>query len=50
MNSVLTLMTLAAGLLFSFSCAVLIEELVVGSFFRLFFATRPVENSREKNY
>lgn len=50
MNTVMTVMTLAAGLLFSFSCAVLIEELVVGSFFRLFFAPRPVESPREKAY
>jgi hypothetical protein len=48
MNTVMTLMTLAAGLLFSFSCAVLIEELVVGGFFRLFFAPQPVERTEEK--
>ncbi len=47
MNSILTLMTVAAGLLFSLSCAILIEELFVGSFFRLFFAPPP-ERSREK--
>ena len=31
-------MTAAAGLLFSMACAVLIEEVFVGSFFRLFFS------------
>jgi hypothetical protein len=47
MNSILTLMTIAAGLLFSFSCAFLLEELFVGSFFRLFF-TSQADRSREK--
>ena len=48
MNSILTLITVAAGLLFSLSCAILLEELLVGSFFRLFFTVRP-ERSRDKS-
>ena len=48
MNSVLTLVTVAAGLLFSLSCAILLEEIFVGSFFRLFFSPQP-ERSREKS-
>lgn len=41
MQSAMTVVTVAAGFLFSLSCAVLIEELFVGGFFRLFFAPRP---------
>lgn len=48
MNSILTLITVAAGLLFSISCAILLEELFIGSFFRLFFTVSP-ERSREKS-
>lgn len=47
MQSAMTVITVAAGLLFSLSCAVLVEEVFVGGFFRLFFAPRP-ERSREK--
>ncbi len=43
MENVLVLMTTAAGLLFSISCAVLIEELVLGGFFKMFFA-KPAES------
>jgi hypothetical protein len=49
MQSAMTVITVAAGLLFSLSCAVLVEELFVGGFFRLFFAPRP-ERSREKQW
>jgi hypothetical protein len=47
MDSILTVMTTAAGLLFSLSCAVLLEELLVGGFFKMFFTAKPVE-TREK--
>ena len=47
MENVLMVMTTAAGLLFSLSCAVLIEELVVGGFFKLFFTARH-EVAKEK--
>jgi hypothetical protein len=48
MNSLMTVLTVAAGLLFSLSCAILLEELFVGSFFRLFFTPQP-QRSREKS-
>ena len=48
MNSILTLITVAAGLLFSLSCAILLEEIFVGSFFRLFFTVRQ-ESTRDKS-
>jgi hypothetical protein len=48
MNSVLTVVTVAAGLLFSLSCAILLEEIFVGSFFRLFF-TPQSERSKQKS-
>jgi hypothetical protein len=47
MDSAMTVMTAAAGLLFSVACAVLIEELFVGSFFRLFFSAQPDRNKVE---
>ncbi len=47
MENVLTLMTTAAGLLFSISCAVLIEELLLGGVFKMFFAQRP-QTTKEK--
>jgi hypothetical protein len=48
MNSVLTVVTVAAGLLLSLSCAILLEEIFVGSFFRLFFTPQP-ERSKQKS-
>lgn len=36
-----TALTLVGILIFSFSCAVLLEELLLGGLFRLFFAPRP---------
>ena len=36
-----TLMTISAGLLLSLACAMLIEELLIGGLFRIFFAPRP---------
>lgn len=41
MENAKTVITLAAALFFSLACAVLIEELVFGGLFRLFFAPRP---------
>ncbi len=40
MTAALTLITLAGTLLFSVSCAALLEELIFGGLFRLFFAPR----------
>lgn len=48
MQDLLTVMTTAAGLLFSISCAVLIEELIVGGFFRMFFVNRAEAATRDK--
>jgi hypothetical protein len=36
-----TAVTVVGILIFSFSCAVLLEELLLGGLFRLFFAPRP---------
>ena len=41
MERALTLMTISAGLLLSIACAMLIEELIIGGLFRIFFAPRP---------
>jgi hypothetical protein len=40
MGSVMTAISIAAGLLFSLSCAILLEELIFGGLFWLFFARR----------
>lgn len=40
MDSAMTLMTLSAGLLLSLSFAALLEELIFGGLFRLFFSAR----------
>ncbi len=42
MDSTFTLFSVAAGLLLSIACAALLEELIFGGIFRLFFASRPV--------
>ncbi len=49
MESAKTVITLAAALFFSLACAVLIEELVFGGLFRLFFAPRPGHPRNEQN-
>jgi hypothetical protein len=41
MECTTTLITLSAGLLLSMACAVLLEELIFGGLFRIFFAPRP---------
>ncbi len=49
MEGALTAMTMAAALLFSLSCATLIEELIFGGLFRLFFAPRPEQPQTKSN-
>jgi len=44
----MTLMTLSAGLLLSIACAVLVEEVILGGLFRLFFAPQPVSTQQSK--
>jgi len=46
MESAMTLMTLSAGLLLSIACAVLLEELIFGGLFRLFFAPPPASTQQ----
>ncbi len=41
MEQTMTLMTVGAGMLFSISIALLLEELVFGGLFRLFFGRKP---------
>lgn len=41
MESALMLITISAGLLLSLAIAMLVEELIFGGIFRLFFAPRP---------
>lgn len=49
MNSALTVMTTVAGLLFSLSFAILLEELIFGGLFRLFFAARTQAVAKQNN-
>lgn len=44
----MTLMTLSAGLVLSLACAVLVEELILGRLFRLFFAPPPASLPQSK--
>jgi hypothetical protein len=44
-----TALTVVGGVVFSFSCAVLIEELLLGGLFRLFFAPRPVAGQKRSS-
>ncbi len=41
MESATTAVTVVGVLVFSFACGVLLEELLLGGLFRLFFAPRP---------
>lgn len=41
MESAWTAMTLAAAMVFSVACALLMEEVIFGGLFRMFFAPRP---------
>ena len=45
MDSTFTLFSVAAGLLLSIACAALLEELIFGGIFRLFFAPRPADSA-----
>ena len=38
----------AGGLVLSLACALLLEELLIGGLFRLFFAPRPVTGQKQK--
>jgi hypothetical protein len=42
MQMLLTFMSVVAGLLFSVAVALLVEELIFGQVFRLFFTPQPV--------
>jgi hypothetical protein len=46
MQLAITALAVMAGLLFSIAVAVLVEELIFGEVFRLFFAPRAVERIR----
>jgi hypothetical protein len=48
MTEATNVLTLVAGLILSIACAALIEELILGGLFRLFFARRP-ESSQPKH-
>ncbi len=41
MERAMTMCTVMGALVFSISCAMLLEELIFGGLFRLFFAPRP---------
>ncbi len=49
MNSAATALTVVGGLGFSLACAILLEELILGGLFRLFFAPRPGQPRNEQN-
>lgn len=40
MQSAMTILTIVGGLVFSLSCALLVEELIFGGLFKLFFHTK----------
>jgi hypothetical protein len=42
MQSAMTFLTVVGGLVFSVSCALLVEELIFGGLFKLFFHVRAV--------
>jgi hypothetical protein len=52
MQSAIEFLTVVGGLVFSVSCALLVEELIFGGLFRLFFQARgvpvQVESSQAK--
>ena len=47
MEQVVTMTTLTAALIFSVTLALLLEELIFGSLFRLFFGERPPLNAAD---
>ena len=50
MPSAMTILTVVGGLVFSLSCALLVEELIFGGLFKLFFRTRQVPVKVESNH
>ena len=50
MQSAMTILTVVGGLAFSLSCALLVEELIFGGLFKLFFRTRQVPVKVESNH
>ena len=46
MQGLATALMSAGGLVLSFACALLLEELLIGGLFRLFFAPRPVAGQK----
>ncbi len=42
MQSAMTILTVVGGLVFSVSCALLVEELIFGGLFKLFFQKKRV--------
>jgi hypothetical protein len=49
MQSATTVVMTVAALFFSLSCALLLEELVFGALFRLFFAPQPKRSKPKTN-
>ncbi len=46
MDSAMTVLTIVGGLVFSVSCALLVEELIFGGLFRFFFQPRQTHETR----
>lgn len=46
MDSAMTLLTIVGGLVFSVSCALLVEELIFGGLFRFFFQPKQTRETR----
>ena len=46
MQSAMTVLTVVGGLVFSVSCALLVEELVFGGLFRMFFDAKSPKQSK----
>jgi len=49
MEGVTTTIVVVAGIFFSFSCALLLEELLLGTLFRLFIAPLPKHSRRKRS-
>ena len=50
MQSAIEFLTVVGGLVFSVSCALLVEELIFGGLFKLFFRKRQVPVKVESNH
>ena len=48
MQSAVTVLTVCAGLVFSFACALLVEELIFGGLFRFMAARVPVTDEAQR--